>query len=196
MALLIPARKRIARPAAVWLTALGLVAFCGRAQAQSGAIGEYQAKAAYLYNFIKFVEWPTGALHGPEEAIRVCVLGADSFGRELDGMMEGRKINGRGVAVLHMRTAKAVRDCHVVFISASEQDRARDLLGNSAGPPTLTVGESQTFCKLGGMISFVMEEDKLRFEVNQLSAEQAHLHISSKLLSLARSVYVAEKKGL
>jgi len=145
---------------------------------------EYRVKAAFLLNFTKFVEWPAAEL--PEsDSFTICILGEDPFGSVLDQMTEGETVNGRKLAILRIR-ANSPKACQVVFFSKPEKGYAQILSGFNRG--VLTVGEGDTFLHDGGIIAFVIENRRVRFDIDQSAAATAGLRISSKLLSVARSV--------
>jgi|SRR5690242_4333354 YfiR/HmsC-like len=160
------------------------------AAAQSARAPEYQVKAAFLYNFAKFVEWPAQALPGSSAPFRICVLGHDPFGDSLTSIVQGKSITGHPIAAMGLPSAAEVRSCHVLFISHSDPEILKPALERIRGLPILTVGESADFLPLGGMINFVLEEDRVRFEINLEAAERHHLKLSSKLLAVARVVNV------
>jgi len=150
---------------------------------------EYQVKAAFLFNFAKFVEWPAEVFKGPEDPIRICVVGEDPFGASLDDAVRGETVNGRQLTVQRTRSTSKLRDCHLVFVPRSEKGRASGILSSLEGVGVLTVGEGDGFLTAGGIIRFVLDHNRVRFEVNLGAAQDNRLKLSSKLLSLARTVY-------
>ena len=143
---------------------------------------EYQVKAAFLYYFVKFVEWPAGL----PDPITICVLGDDPFGEDLERTIKGKQVHGKDLAIKRSRDLVDLNRCQIIFVASSEQDRYPEIfefLGNSA---TLTVGDTNDFSQLGGMINFFIEENKVHFEINLNAASDARLKISSKLLNVAR----------
>jgi YfiR/HmsC-like len=172
-------------------TACLLLAVFLAAAAQSQAISaqtasEYEVKAAFLYNFTKFVEWPETAF--PDDSFRVCVLGDDPFGKSLKALT-GQEVAGRKLQVLSFREDIAkTEECHVLFISRSERERLAEILSGVRNSPVLTVADSRGFLDGGGVINFVLEGSKVRFEINQEAAERTGIKISSKLLRLATRV--------
>ncbi|HEV2425792.1 MAG TPA: YfiR family protein [Terriglobia bacterium] len=177
-----PGEKRA--PAAGIIACFLMMALpCASVRAQQPS--EYQVKAAFVYNFARFVDWPEGT---PEQTFVIGILGEDPLGRALEAVVNQKTVNGRPIVVRRIASAAAGRDCRVVFISASEQRRVPAILDVLKGSAVLTVGESEGFAKQGGMINFIMEDDRVRFEVNVDAAEQARLKISSRLLRLARIV--------
>lgn len=148
---------------------------------------EYPLKAAFLYNFVKFVEWPADAFAGERSPLTVCVYGTDPFGDTLDNVVRGESVGERGLIVQRPDALDDLRDCHVLFVSRSERSRLSEVLARVQGEPVLTVGDTDGFLKAGGVINFVLEENKVRFLINPEAAGRSGLKISSKLLRLAKS---------
>lgn len=147
---------------------------------------ENRVKAAFLFNFTKFVEWPPTAFSTDQSPFSICILGADPFGGVLDQIVEGESVNGRKLAVDRLERPPAPKACQVVYLSRSEKGVPRILAG--MGPGVLTVGEGDSFLREGGMIAFVVENRRVRFDVNATVAGSALLKISSRLLNVARLV--------
>jgi hypothetical protein len=165
----------------------------GRLPAQP--VSEYEIKAAFLYKFASFVQWPAGIGNPPPGStpaagnpICIGVLGADRFGPFLDQVVRGKLVSGRGFAVERFHAANQALHCEIVFIAASEQSRMREVLEVFRGKPVLTVSEVPGFCEIGGVINLKVVDAAIRFEVNVVAGERAGLRFSSKLLSLARIV--------
>jgi len=149
---------------------------------------EYRVKAAFLYNFTKFVGWPKEAFETVDTPLSLCVAGENPFGGVLEDMLHDRTAQGR---VLLLRLGDDVGDpqtCQVVFVPRTEDDRVAQILQKTRGRGVLTVGESQAFADAGGMIRLVLEDKKVRFDVNVSRAGEDGLKVSSQLLKLARSV--------
>jgi hypothetical protein len=151
---------------------------------------EHQVKAAFLYNFANFVEWPQDALGPAGSRLKVCVVGVDPFGGALDDAFRGQSVQGRRVEIVRGPSLAALGRCHILFLPQTEQRRWLDLVKELHGAPTLTVGDGPPLARQGGMVNFIVEAKRVRFEINKAAAEQAGLRISSKLLSLARVVGV------
>jgi hypothetical protein len=149
---------------------------------------EHQVKAAFLFNFANFVEWPPAALGPAGTPLKVCVIGADPFGEALDDAFRDQVVQGRKVQVVRGQTLDAMGQCHILFLPQSEQRRWTDLVKALRGAPTLTVADGPPLARQGGMVNFIIEAQRIRFEINPSVAEQAGLRISSKLLTLARVV--------
>jgi hypothetical protein len=147
---------------------------------------EYQVKAAYLFNFAKFVTWPTAA-ERTDPSFTVCVLGRDPFGSALQTTVSGEKIRGKPVVLKRVATAKEASGCRILFISSSEEPKLKRVL-SEMDPGTLTVSDMPHFVDNGGMIQFVPEGKRVRFEVNLTAAEKSGLALSSELLKVATNV--------
>jgi hypothetical protein len=170
----------------IFTTAIIAMLLAARAPAQE--VEEYQVKAAFLYNFAKFVEWPAQAFKTPQDPIAVCVLGHNPFGSALEDVMRGKSIEGRAFAFRKVTGLEEASSCQILFISSSEGKHFHSLYGNANPARILTVGEAQGFASAGGVINFKLDGGHVRFEINVSAAEHAQLQISSKLLSLAQIV--------
>jgi hypothetical protein len=159
-------------------------------------VGEYQIKAAFLFNFARFVEWPAGAFQTPNEPISICVLGQDPFGTSLDEAVARHNAEGRALVIRHLAGIKPNTGCHIIFIASSEVRHGPSLLSKLAETGVLTVGDSDATGRVvpyGAVISFVLEDQKVRFEVDVDAADRQKLKISSRLLSLAKITRSAGK---
>lgn len=163
-------------------------------RAQSETPSEYQVKAAFLYSFARFVEWPADAFVHPQATIVLGIVGEDPFGFALDGMVFGKTVNGRGFMVKRLKIGPELRGCHILFISSSEKKNLAHIFESLKGSSVLTVGETDRFVQSGGAIQLLLQDNKVRFEINVGAAALARLKVSSKLLALARSV-VGEHAG-
>lgn len=146
---------------------------------------EYDVKAAFLFNFVKFVEWPAEAFAGERAPVTICVFGEDPFGRVLDAVIQGERVGERALVVERLDSRDDFEACHVLFVSPSERDRMAQVLARVEGEPVLTVGDTEGFLRAGGIVNFILEGTKVRFVINQGTAERSGLRISSKLLRLA-----------
>ncbi len=160
-------------------------------QAQD-SLSEYQVKAAYLFNFLKFVEWPEEAFADPLAPIVIGIVGDDPFGDALPQVVAGKTVQGRDLVIRKYRAGEDLRGSHILFISGSEKKRLPQLLSGLHGSCVLTVADIDGFLEEGGMILLFSEQNRVRFAINVDAATRAKLKISSKLLSLAR---VAGRKG-
>jgi uncharacterized protein DUF4154 len=157
----------------------------GRAQ---GALTEYQVKAAYLFNFLKFVEFPNESFADPLAPIIIGIVGDDPFGSALPQVVTGKTVQGRDLVIRSYRAGEDLRGAHILYISASEKKRLPVILSSLHGSSVLTVADMDGFLEAGGMIQFLNENDRVRFAINVDATNRARLKMSSKLLSLAKVV--------
>jgi hypothetical protein len=146
---------------------------------------EYEVKAAFLFNFTRFVDWPASLGRGP---FCIGIEGADPFGGALEEVVKGRTAGGHAIAVKHFNAGEETAACEIVFISGADSKKLRAALGRLQRAAVLTVGEGRDFCHSGGVIAFEVEDNKVRLDINPEAAQRAHLQISSKLLALATLV--------
>ena len=158
------------------------------AQAGEREVAEYEVKAAFLYNFARFTEWPAGSFADDQAPLTLCVLGDNPFGKA-SNPIQSKTVKNRPVAFREVLVADEAGGCHVLFISASEQPHVDAILQTLGKRSVLTVSDMKRFTLSGGMISFVMVDDKIRFEINNGAAKRAGLKISSQILKLASTVY-------
>lgn len=154
---------------------------------------EYSIKAAFLFHFAQFVDWPPEAFKEASSPLTYCTLGEDPFRGALDASLSGKTIGARPLQVRHLKHAQEIQGCHVLFIGEGEKKQLPTVLGMVKASPVLIVGESEHFAQDGGMIGFCLEENKIRFEINLEAGERARLKISSKLLILAKTVIRGER---
>src|ERR1700740_117657 len=178
-------RGRAAR--ALVLLAAGVILECV-VFGQSGPTSEYEVKAAFLFHFAEFVDWPPEAFKNGASPITYCTLGEDPFQGALDASLSGKVIGSRPVRVMHLKKAEENPECQILFLGAMEKKRMSTLLASLKGSPVLTVGDADHFVSEGGVIGFCLEEKKIRFEINLNAATEAKLKLSAKLLSLATTV--------
>lgn len=148
---------------------------------------EYQVKAAYLFNFLKFVEWPEEAFADSLAPIVIGIVGDDPFGSALPQVIIGKTVQGRDLVIRKYHVGEDLRGAHILFISVSERKRIPLILSSLRGSSVLTVADTEGFLDAGGMIQFLSESDHVRFAINGGAATQAKLKLSSKLLSLSRA---------
>jgi hypothetical protein len=167
--------------------ALVLAAAPGLGSSTRAPLPEYPVKAAFLYHFLEFVEWPS-ASPLPSATVTIGVLGKDPFGDVLDQAVLDKVVAGRTLAIRRFANVDALEPCEILFISSSEMPKLPEILARLEGAPVLTVGDADRFARRGGMIGFFFEDDRLRLEVNRSAADRAGLRVSSKLLAVARLV--------
>ena len=168
-----------------WLAAL-LLALPALTAAQADR--EVQVKAAFLYKFGDFVEWPAAAFAGPDGVFVIGVVGADGVAEELEKVVTGRTVQERAVVVRRLRRGEPLGRLHVLFVGQSEAARLPELAAAAQGQPVLVVSDSENATTRGSMINFVSVEGRVRFDVALPSAERGNLKISARLLSVARRV--------
>lgn len=161
----------------------------GRASAETPVSLEYDVKSAFLVKFGMFVEWPTNTLNAAKSSnFTIGILGDDPFGVRFDEAVKKETVRGRTVQLKRARNLTELADCQIVFISASESVRMAELIGALAGKGILTVADEPGFASRGGMIGFIKEAGKIRFEINPGAAEKAGLKLSSKILQVGKRI--------
>jgi len=164
-----------------------LVGILSGAQAQRPT--EYQVKAAFLFNFAKFVEWPDSVFEDARAPIVIGVIGNDPFGADLDQAVKGKIVRDRKLEVRRMPSLEEGETCcHILFISISESKRLKAIFSALRHRNVLTVGDMDGFCRNGGAVGFFLSRNKVRFEINADVVTRSGLKMSSKLLKLARIV--------
>ncbi len=153
----------------------------------SGSSREYKIKAAYLYNFAKFVEWPKSAFSNPASPFNICILGQDPFGAALRSI-EKKTIRGRKLIIHSHKTINPADKYHIIFIAKSEEKRLKAILSGLKGMAILTVSDLDSFIETGGVIGMVKQGNKIRFIINLQSGKESGLIISSQLLKLSLKV--------
>ena len=172
---------------AILMVAVSLapVVRAGFAQTPTSSSVEYQVKAALIYNFAKFVDWPPEA--AADDTLVVGVLGQDPFGPALEALQR-KTVKDRPIQVKRFATLDELEQCHILFISSSEEANLLEIFGAVSGASVLTVGETESFAESGGVISLVNRRTKVRFKINVSAGESSGLQISSHLLKLAEIV--------
>jgi len=180
-----------------WLPIVLLAVSCAiaaRAGAQASRPNESQVQAAYLYNFGKFVKWPNVAPANQSGAFTICVLGQDPFGSVLESTLAGQKLDGKPVIVKRLTRAQEAASCHILSLNAALHD-LKGTLAAIDDSSVLTVSDMQDFSRRGGMIQFVLDGNRVRFEINLESAEKSHLVFPSELLKVAAAVKKPARMG-
>ena len=170
------------------MLAAAAVLTTGLACAQSEAQSEYRVKAAFLYKFGSYVEWPDRAFPRSDSPLTIGVIGADALAEELEQIVSGRNVNGRPVQVRRLRAGESMAGLQVLFIGRADAGRLAEILSAAKGRSVLTVTESEDALQLGSVINFVVVDDKVRFDVALPPADLGSLKISSRLLAVARKV--------
>jgi hypothetical protein len=177
------ANRNIPRSGCCLLLGL-LIAYTASAQ----TVDEYVVKAAFLYNFAKFVEWPPETFKTDKDPIRICVLGQDPFGRALGDVVGGKTVVGRALVITEISNVSQSIECQMLFVSSSERKRLRAIFAELRMRGVLTIGDTEGFATQGGIVNFKLEDGRVRLEINVEAAGQAKLRISSQVLNLAQIV--------
>lgn len=156
-------------------------------RAENAMQREYEIKAAYIYNFINYIDWPENAFPASGGTITIGVVGQTPFGAAL-AVLNGKQVKGRTVALKQIIDPKDLDQCQIVFINSSEKAHLPELLEKLKDSRVLTVSEIDGFAEQGGIINFISEHNKVRFEINPDAARRLGLNISSELLKLAKVV--------
>ena len=192
MAVLNPTRSR----RAVCICCLLLTLLCGSGLpvfAQAEVSKEYQVKAAFLFNFAQFVDWPPAVFTNAGMPFTIGILGRDPFGAALEATVQGETINSHKIIIERARTVDDLKNCQLVFISQSEKNHVPEILSALDDRPVLTVSEIEGFARLGGSINFYLDGGKVRFEVNPAAAQRDGLKVSSQLLSLGKIIQTSKE---
>ena len=185
-------RRRI--PRGVWrrgAAVLAIFATLGAtslASTETSPTSEYQIKVAFLFHFSQFIDWPEGTFKDSGTPLTYCTIGADPLHGALDAGLGGKTIGTRPLRVLHFKQPQYIQGCQILFIGGEGANLLPAALASLGENSVLTVGESQHFVHEGGMIGFLLEDNKIRFEINLDAAEHARLKVSSRLLALAKTV--------
>jgi hypothetical protein len=163
------------------------VAVCAVAGASPQDISGPTLKATFLLNFVRFTEWPA-SVAAPEAPFTVCVLGDARVAESLEAIVKGHPVDGHVLIARQVYADSAIRNCHLIYISDVGLKESIALVGSLNNAPALTVSDLAGFAQGGGMVSLIVEGDKIRFAVNVEATVRARLHLSSRLLTLASVV--------
>src|SRR6266545_4990224 len=146
----------------IWWLPLGIAVllwFLAQSASNAQTASEYQVKAAYVYNFAKFIEWPAKDFANPTATLQLCVLNDPSFGLELNRIVKGKSVGGHPVSVVPVLNPEQSRSCHILFVNSSQNGQARHVIEVLRDTSVLTIGETKGFVEAGGIINFVMKDD-------------------------------------
>jgi hypothetical protein len=172
-------RARI-QPAMVAVLSLALL--CGDAQPSQ----EYKVKAAFIYNFARFIEWPPSVFPSADAPFVIAVLGIDPFNGALEQAVNGKAVGTRRVEIRHFESVDKIGDCQILFVPVTDDASEANAIGKVKNNHVLTIGESDSFDVNGGCLQFFEQDNKVRFEISTDATDQSQVRISSKLLKLAR----------
>ncbi len=151
---------------------------------ESEAVPEYLVKAAMLYHFARFTKWPKDVFTDSDTPFRICVLGQDPFGSDLDTLVS-HQIRGRDIVTTRLRSVRHAKECHVLFIAKSEEKHLQSIFKVLAERSILTIADMDRFARLGGIIHLRIANETIRFEINTALALRVGLTFSSEMLMLA-----------
>ncbi len=187
--------KRSCSPAILAGVFIGLLLMNVCALVSQNSAVEYQVKAAFLFNFAKFIDWPSQAFPRASDPFTICLAG-DPFGSALEKTIQGETFNGRTLVIRRIAAGESLGGCQIVYVAVSEARRSMEIINAAANMPVLTVGETESFIRNGGMIRFTEAGHRIQFQINPDAAERASLRISSRLLRLADIVRSSERSAI
>ncbi|MES2375987.1 MAG: YfiR family protein [Bacteroidota bacterium] len=155
-------------------------------RAQNKPALEYQVKAAFLYNFTRFVSWPSSAFNSSTAPFVIGIVGRDPFGSYLEDVIDQEKVDEHPIVVQRYRDVKDINNCQILYIPAGDDDKIKEVISAVAHQNVLTVSDADKFVNWGGVISFFKEDNKLRVQINIAAAKAAGVEISSKLLKISK----------
>jgi len=184
-------KRRFKRTAAAGLI-IGLLLLQSGPLAGQESNVEYQVKAAFLYNFAKFIDWPPTAFLRPDDPFTICLAG-DPFAGALDKVIQGEVLNGRKLSIRRMTAADSAAGCQIVYVAPMQERRYAETNAVPLNSPILTVGETEDFINNGGMIRFIQTGHRIQFQINADAVSRTSLKVSSRLLRLAEIVRPKDK---
>ena len=167
--------------------AVALACLTTRGYAQ-GASNEADVKAAFVYNFLKFVDWPPHALALSDQPLSIAIVGEGPVADAVESLLEGKKVGTHSLVVVRIKAGEPLADVHAVFVTGAHADKAHRTLATKGSAALLTIGDDDQFAARGGIIGLYVEDRRVRFEVNTGAADATGLRVSSRLLALARLV--------
>jgi hypothetical protein len=173
---------------------LAILTVWGQRVCAQESADEYQVRAAYLYNFGRFVQWPVESFLTPSVPLVIGVIGEHPFHGTLDEVLRGKAVNGHPIQIRRLRWNEPLTACHILFISSSESEHLPYILKNLSGQSVLTISDLEGFSLGGGMIEFRMVGNRVRFDINWAATQDARLDVSAKLLNVARAVHADKRK--
>ena len=178
----------------LWLLALSLYALMAVGELSAQGFREDQVKAAFIYNFAQFTEWPPDVFQQTNAPLFIGILGTNPFGEALEQTVRNEKVRGHPVLVKYCRTLAEAEKCHIVYISSSEAGSIEEIVADLKGKPVLTVSDIENAAYRGVIIRLMTERNRVRFRINLEAARAARLTLSSKLVNLAHSIIGREKQ--
>lgn len=161
--------------------------------AQSTGDREYRVKAAFIFNFTQFVEWPSHSFKTPDSPAIIGIIGKDPFGSYLHEAISGESMGSHPLLIRHFENVDEINDCHILFFNINDKTKLKEAIAKIKGKNILTISDANDFAKTGGMIHFYTKDDKINIRINLEAVKSENLVISSKLLKLA-DIVTTEKK--
>ena len=158
-------------------------------KAQTAPQSEDKVKAVFLYNFTRFIDWPSSAFASNEQPFKIGIMGEDPFGIYLEEAIRNEKYSGRPIIIEKFENAKDIKDCHMIFINTKNQKEIKNILNNLENKTVLTIAEHPEFVKWGGMIRLYSDDRKIRIQINDAAARLVKIKVSAKLLNIADVYY-------
>ena len=149
---------------------------------------EYKLKAAFLYNFTRFVEWPENAFSSTTSPVIIGIIGEDPFGAFIDELVSNEKIGNRSIIIRRFKGVTDIANCHILYICYQQTEKIAAVLSTASNKGILTIADAPPFTRMGGMVQFYTDKNKIRMQINNGAAKRAGLNISTKLLSVAKVV--------
>jgi hypothetical protein len=183
--------RRIGLLALAIALAIAVIASPRPVAGQARHASEYELKATFIYNLIRFVDWPEDVLPTASDALRLVIIGHDRFNGALDRLLADKTVDHRSIVVVHAASGVTAPAANIVFLAASEEQRLGSVLAAYCHAPVLTVSDIDNFAGRGGVIGLVMEDQVVRFAINRTAAEEARLRISAQMFHLAVPLFSA-----
>jgi YfiR/HmsC-like len=171
--------------------AISVVASPRAVAGQAGRASEYELKATFIYNLIRFIDWPEDVFRSASDSLRLVIIGQDRFNGALDRLLADKTVDHRSIVVVHLASGVTAPAANIVFLAASEEERLARVLAPYCHAPVLTVSDIDNFAGRGGVIGLVMEDQVVRFAINRTAAEEARLRISAQMFHLAIPLFSA-----
>jgi hypothetical protein len=158
-------------------------------------VSEYRVKAAFMFQFAQFVTWPEDAFKDAASPINFCTLGTDPFGGALEAALDGKSVGAHPAHVVHLKQRQEASICHMLFVGADNANRLAAVLQSLQSSPVVTVGDIDRFAQQGGMIGLVLENNKVRFEINLDAADRGRVKFNARLITLAKNLISTPKSS-
>jgi hypothetical protein len=169
------------------IIALLLLFTFDQSKSQDAVLPEYKVKSVFIFNFTKFVDWPSTSFESEDSPFIIGIIGNNPFGNYLEETVLGEKVGPHPIVIKRYLDKKDITKCHLLYLGYTDPNRIKDIISYLENKPVLTVSEADGFCNSGGMVQFYTERNKIKLAINSEASKSASLNISSKLLSVART---------